>query len=91
MLIESIILEGLTSLCKAANILVELESSFCFNKRTNKRMDLVININSKDFLIDATIIDPNNPSNGSVLGSDHISLELPLLIRLGQSSTSSKS
>ena len=67
---HSVIMESITSLCEAANAPVELESSFCFNQRTNKRMNLVININNKDVLIYATTIDPNNPSNGFVLGSD---------------------
>ena len=30
------IMDGITKLCKAANIPVELESTFCFNKSTNK-------------------------------------------------------
>ena len=33
-------------------------------------MDLVININSKDILIDVTTIDASNPSNGFILGAD---------------------
>ena len=63
-------MEGITKLCKAANISVESESTFCFNKSTKKRMDLVINIDSRDILIDATTIDANNPSNGFILGAD---------------------
>ena len=63
-------MDGITKLCKEANITVELESSYCFNKGTNKRMDLVININDKDVLIDVSAIDANNPSNGFVIGAD---------------------
>ena len=67
---HNVIMDGITKLCKAANISIELESSFCFNRSTNKRMNLVININNKDVLIDVTTIDANNPSNGFVLGAD---------------------
>ena len=76
-------------LCKAANIAVESESSFCFNKSTRKRMDLVINIDNRDILIDATTIDTDNPSNGFILGTDlspSYSLEQLLHLRLGLSS-----
>jgi hypothetical protein len=67
---HNIIMEGITQLCRAANIAVESESSFCFNKSTRKRMDLVINIDNRDILIDATTIDADNPSNGFILGTD---------------------
>jgi len=67
---HNVIIEGITMLCKAANIAVESESSFCFNKSTRKRMDLVINIDNRDTLIDTTTIDANNPSNGFILGTD---------------------
>ena len=63
-------MEEITKLCKAANVQVELESSFCFNASTKKRMDLVCKVNNKDILIDVTTIDANNPSNGFVNGSD---------------------
>ena len=66
---HNVIMEEITKLCKAANVQVELESSFCFNASTNKRMDLVCKINNKDILIDVTTIDANNPSNGFVNGS----------------------
>ena len=67
---HNVIMDGITKLCKAANISVELESSFCFNQSTKKRMDLVLNINNKDVLIDVTTIDANNPSDGFVLGAN---------------------
>ena len=63
-------MDGILKLCKAANIPVELESTFCFNKSTKNRMDLVCNINNKDILIDVTTIDANNPSNELFLGAD---------------------
>ena len=64
------IMEEISKLCKAANIQVEVESSFCFNASTNKRMDLVCKVDNKEFLIDVTTIDANNPSNGFVKGSE---------------------
>ena len=67
---HNVIMEGITMLCKAANIAVETESSFCFSKSTKKRMDLVINIDNRETLIDATTIDADNPSNGFILGTD---------------------
>ena len=67
---HNVIMEEITKLCKAANVQVELESSFCFNASTNKRMDLVCRVNNKDFLIDVTTIDANNPSDGFVNGSE---------------------
>ena len=66
---HNVIMEEITKLCKAANVQVELESSFCFNASTKKRMDLVCKVNNKDILIDVTTIDANNPSNGFVNGS----------------------
>ena len=63
-------MEEISKLCKAANIQVEVESSFCFNASTNKRMDLVCKVDNKEFLIDVTTIDANNPSNGFVNGSE---------------------
>ena len=63
-------MEGITGLCRAASVPIELESSYCFNQITGKRMGLVISIDNKDILIDVTTIDPNNPSNGFVLGAD---------------------
>ena len=62
-------MEGITKLFKAANISVESESSFCFNKSTKKRMDLVINIDNRNILNDTTTIDADNPSNGFILGT----------------------
>ena len=64
-------MDEITKLCKAANIQVELESTFCFNTSIKKRIDLVCNINNKDILIDVTTIDANNPSNGFILGADN--------------------
>lgn len=61
-----------SKLCKATNLLVETESSFCFNDRTNKRIDLVVKIGNKDILIDAITIDANNSSNGFVKYSEDI-------------------
>ena len=48
---NNIFMDQIKKLCTAANLLVEMESSFCFNDRTNKRMDLVVKLNDKDFLI----------------------------------------
>ena len=67
---HNVVMEEISKLCKAANVQVELESSFCFNASTNKRMDLVCKVNNKDFLVDVTTIDANNPSNGFVNGSE---------------------
>jgi len=67
---HNVIMDEISKLCKAANIQVELESSFCFNTSTKKRMDLVCKVNNKDILIDVTTIDANNPSNGFVCGAD---------------------
>ena len=47
-----------------------METTFCFNNRTNKRMDLVVKLDNKDFLTDVTTIDANNPSNGFVKNSE---------------------
>ena len=57
-------MEQINNLCTAANLLVDSESSFCYNDRTNKYMDLVAKLDSKDVLIDVTTIGANNPSNG---------------------------
>ena len=59
-------MDQIKKLCTAANLLVDAESTFCFNNRTNKRMDLVVKLSNKDLLIDVTTIDANNPSNGFV-------------------------
>ena len=59
-------MDQIRKLCIAANLLVELESSYCFNKRTSKRMDLVVNLNERDVLVDVTTVDPNNPSNAFI-------------------------
>ena len=67
---HNVIMEEISKLCKAANVQVELESSFCFNASTNKRMDLVCKVNNKEFLINVTTIDANNPSNGFVNGPE---------------------
>ena len=66
---HNVIMNAISKLCKAASFIVETESSFCFNDRTNKRMSLVMKID-KDILIDATTIDANNPSSGFIRGSD---------------------
>ena len=55
-------------LCAAADILVAEEQFQCFNTRTSRRMDLVFNIDSTEFLVDVTTIDANNPSNGFLRG-----------------------
>lgn len=47
-------MDEISKLCRAANILVESESSFCFNDHMSKRMDLFIKFDNKDILIDAT-------------------------------------
>ena len=49
---HNIIMDQIKKLCTAANLLVDVESTFCFNNRTNKRMDLVVKLNNKNFLID---------------------------------------
>ena len=70
-------MDGITKVCKAANLLVKSESSFFFGDPTNKRMDLVVKIEDNDILIDATTIDENNPSNGFVRGNDLTSTYFP--------------
>ena len=63
---HNIVMDQIKKLCTAANLLVELESSYCFNDRTSKRMDLVVKLNGRDILVDVTTVDPNNPSNGFI-------------------------
>ena len=53
-------------MCNAAKLLVDVETTHCFNDQTYKRMDLVVQLNNKDFLIDVTTIDASNPSNGFI-------------------------
>jgi len=43
-----------------------METMHCFNVSTSKRIDLVVQLDNKDFLVDVTTIDANNPSNGFV-------------------------
>jgi hypothetical protein len=59
-------MEQIKKMCNAANLLVDVETTHCFNNQTYKRMDLVVQLNNKDFLVDVTTIDANNPSNGFV-------------------------
>ena len=66
----NVVMEQNCRLCKAANLLVESESSSCFNDRTNKLMDLVVRLDNTDVLIDVTTVDSNNPSNGFVKESE---------------------
>ena len=61
-------MDQVKKLCSAANLLVDMETTFCFNNRTNKRMYVVVKLNDKDFLI--TTVDANNPSNGFVKDSE---------------------
>ena len=68
-------MDEISELCKAANL--ETESSFCFNYRTIKSMDVVEKIDNKDILIDATTIDGNNPSNDFIRGLDLSSSYFP--------------
>ena len=56
-------------MCKAANILVEEEQFQRFAVRTQRRMDLVINLDSMEVLVDVTTIDANNSSSGFLRGS----------------------
>ena len=71
------IMEQIKSMCNAAKLLVDVETTHCFNDQTYKRMDLVVQINNKDFLIDVTTIDANNPSNGFVKNSELSSSYFP--------------
>ena len=68
----NVIMDEISKLCKATNLLVGTELSFCFNDRTNKWIDLVVKISNKDILVDA-----NNPSNGFVKGLDVSSSDFP--------------
>ena len=51
-------------MCSAANLLVDMETTYCFNVQTSKRMDLVVQLDNKDFLVDVY-----NPSNGFIKDS----------------------
>ena len=57
-------------MCSAANLLVDMETIYCFNDQSSKRMDLVVQLDKKDFLVDITTIDANNPSNGFVMNHE---------------------
>ena len=59
----------IVELCTAADILVAEEQFQCFNTRTSRRMDLVLNIDATEFLVDVTTVDANNPSHGFLRGS----------------------
>lgn len=63
------IMEQIVHKCKAANILVAEKQFQCFAIRTQRRMDLLFNIDSSDVLVDVTTIDASNPSNGFLRGS----------------------
>ena len=63
------IMSEVANLCAAVDILVAEEQFQCFNARTTRRMDLVFTIDSTEVLLDVTIIDANNPSNGFLRGS----------------------
>ena len=63
------IIEQIGYMCKAANILVVEEQCRCFAVRTQRRMDLVFNLDSTEILVDVTTIVTNNSSNGSLRGS----------------------
>lgn len=45
---HNVIMDEISNLCKAANLLVESESFVCFNDRTNNTMDLVVKIKIDD-------------------------------------------
>ena len=62
-------IEQIVHMCKAANILVEEEQFQRFAVRTQRRMDLVINLDSMEVLVDVTTIDANNSSSGFLRGS----------------------
>ena len=53
-------------MCTAANLLVDIETPYCFQDQSSKRMDLLVQLNNKDVLVDVTTIDANNPSNGFI-------------------------
>ena len=57
-------------MCNAANLLVDIETPYCFQDQSNKRMDLVVQLNNKDVLVDVTTIDANNPSNGFIKNNE---------------------
>jgi hypothetical protein len=67
---HNIVIEEIKKMCTAANLLVDIETSYCFQDHTNKRMDLVVQLNNKDVLVDVTTIDANNPSNGFIRNSE---------------------
>ena len=62
-------MEQIVHMYKVANILVAEEQFQCFAVRTQRRMDLEFNLDSKEVLGDLTTIDANNPSNGFLRGS----------------------
>ncbi len=67
---HNIVMEEIKKMCTAANLLVDTETTYCFQDQSNKRMDLVVQLNNKDVLIDVTTIDANNPSNGFIKNNE---------------------
>jgi hypothetical protein len=74
---HNVVMEEIKKLCKAANLLVDMETTHCFQDHSNKRMDLVVQLNNKDILVDVTTIDANNPSNGFVKNNQLASSYFP--------------
>ena len=74
---HNIIMDQIKKICSTANLLVDTETTFCFNDRTNKCMDLVVKLDNKNFHTDVTTIDANNPSNGFVKNSEMSSSYFP--------------
>ena len=58
----------ISNMCAAGTLVAE-EQHQCFNSRTANRMDLVFSVDGKEYMVDVTTIDANNPSNGFTSGS----------------------
>ena len=74
---HNIIMEQIKKMYSAANLLVDMETTYCFKDQSSKHMDLAVQLNNKDFLIDVTTIDANNPFNGFVKNNELASSYFP--------------
>lgn len=59
----------ISNMCAAAGTLVAEEQHQCFNSRTANLMDLVFSVDGREYLVDVTTFDANNPSNCFISGS----------------------
>jgi hypothetical protein len=74
---HNVVMEEIKKMCTAANLLVDMETTYCFQDYSKKRMDLVVQLNNKEVLVDVTTIDANNPSNGFVKNNELVSSYFP--------------